>query len=75
MDWSCQVSEPKLIMKVELDDNGKLKLALGTRHPALLSLALQLLDIEVKDNILRGQEQQAQSDIITEVPSSLMGKL
>lgn len=83
MDCDGKMSEAKLLLKVELV-NGNPKVTLGTGHTALLSLALQCVDIEVKYQILRQSEiasqEQMKSSILKpgsdiQVPDSLIGKL
>lgn len=49
------MSEAKLILKVELV-NGKPTVTLGTGHTAVLSLALQVADLAVKEQIMLQDE-------------------
>lgn len=65
------MSESKLILKVELV-NGRPFVTLGTGHTAVLSLALQCADLEIKEQIMIQHEvktAQEASKILT--PDSL----
>lgn len=67
------MSEPKLIIKVELIDN-RMKVTLGTQHEALLALALRKAELTVYD-ILLNNEVHEQPTVITEVSRDIIKQL
>lgn len=74
------MSDAKLLFKVELVD-GKPLVTLGTGHVALLSLALQCADLEVKNQIMAQDEQETLKPVILtresdiKIPNGLLSKL
>ncbi len=46
------MSEPKLILSVELLEGNKVRVTFGTKHPAILALALQQADLQFKELLL-----------------------
>lgn len=74
------MSEPLLVLKVELI-NGKPVVKLGTGHVALLSLALQCADLEVKNQIMSQDEMAMDKPVILkpesgiQVPQSILSNL
>lgn len=76
------MNEPRMILKVELID-GKPKVTLCTGHTAVLSLALQVADLAVKEQIMLQDEIKTLEEkpaILTPgsdltIPEGLIGKL
>lgn len=70
------MTEPKLILKVELINN-KMKVSLGTQHEALLALALRKAEMTFYDCMLshdiEDEPQVQQSSIV--VPESIIKSL
>lgn len=70
------MSEPKLILMVQLEDNNQMIVKLGTHHEALLALALRKAQLTV-DNVLLEKELTAQeaNKPVIELPNGLLEKL
>lgn len=74
------MSEPKLLVKAELVDN-KVRVTLGTKHEAILALAIRKIEIYVTEVLLENEFKIAEAEkspIITpnsEVKASLIDAL
>lgn len=70
------MSDPKLIILVQLDEGNQMTVKLGTHHEALLALALRKAQLTV-DNVLLEKEllaQEAKKPLI-EIPKNILDKI
>lgn len=70
------MSDPKLIILVQLDESNQMTVKLGTHHEALLALALRKAQLSV-DNVLLEKELMAQeaNKPLIEIPKNMLDKI
>lgn len=70
------MNEPKLILNVLLDKDGQMTVNLGTRHEALLALALRKAALTIDNVILETEyEVRVKDKPMIEIPKTILDKI